>query len=57
MADTKYYPTWKEAWKDARREYPEYESPVAKEKHEKVSAGKRNTKPKKNADSQQDAAD
>lgn len=56
---SKFYPTWYEAWKDARRQYPEYESPVVREeqKDEKVQTGKRNTKSKKASHSKQDATD
>lgn len=55
----KWYPTWLEAWKDARGSYEEYESPVAKseEKHEKVQTGKRNKRAKKVPDPEQDADD
>lgn len=56
---SKWYPSWYEAWKDAKGGYEEYESPVAskKDEHEEVQTGKRNKRTKKVSDPKQDAGD
>lgn len=50
---SEFFPTWYEAWKNAKGDYEEYESPVVKEeKHEEVQTGKRNKRSKKVSDTE-----